>query len=148
MGEGKELGAVEPGIEVGEVEQSVVAGDGDELEPGTGALGKELPRDKVTVVLHLGEQDDVALGKVVRAPCGGNEVDGLGGATSENDVLARGGIEETSHAVACVLIGGGGTVAELVDAAVDVGIVVLIIFRNCLQYGAWFLSRGGIVEID
>ena len=34
------------------------------------------------------------------------------------------------------------------DATVDVGIVVLIIFRNCLQHGAWFLSRGGIVEIE
>ena len=42
------------------VEQPFVTGDGHVGEPRAGALGQQLPRHEVAVMLHFREQDDVA----------------------------------------------------------------------------------------
>ena len=55
-------------IELGQVEHAFVAGDGQVGELRAGALGEQLPRHEVAVVLHLREQDHVAGFEIFRAP--------------------------------------------------------------------------------
>ena len=69
--------------------EGAVVEDRDEAEPGAGAFGEELPRDEVGVVLHLGEQDHVAGPEEFSAPGVRDEVDALGGAAGEDDLVRR-----------------------------------------------------------
>ena len=85
--------------------------------------------------------------QVCHAPGGSHKVDGFGGAARENDVFSRGGIDKLRNAFARAFVGGGGAVAQFVDAAVHVGVVVLIIALNGLEHGARFLRGGGVVEV-
>ena len=57
-------------------------------------LAEDLPRHDVRVMLHLGD-DDLVAGADVRAAVGlGDEVDGLGRAADEDDLLRVGRVEE------------------------------------------------------
>ena len=69
VGQGEELDlSGEEFVEAAKVEQPNVPGDRQEGEPSAGALGQQLPGDDVAVVLHLGEQEDVAGAQVLGAP--------------------------------------------------------------------------------
>ena len=52
-----------------------VVGQGDVAQHGPGPLGQLLPGDEVRVVLHLGQQDFVALAHVGVAPASRHQVD-------------------------------------------------------------------------
>lgn len=52
-------GAGEKLVEGSEVEGAGFGEDGDEVEMDGEAVGEELPRDKVAVVLHLSEEDAI-----------------------------------------------------------------------------------------
>ena len=125
-----------------QIEQADVAGDGQVSELRAGALGQQLPRHDVAVVLHLGEQDHVAGLDVLRAPGLRDEVDALGGAAREDDFVGAAGVDEFRGARAGGFEGGGGAVAQLVDAAMDVGVVVLVVMdaarRSPRAASAWW----------
>ena len=44
-------------------------------------------------------------------------------------------------------VGFRGAVAQLVDAAVDVGVVALVVGANRVDDDLWFLAACGVVEI-
>ena len=77
-----------------------------------------------------------------------DQVDRLGGAAHEDDLLAVGGVEEVLHRVARRLEGLGGALAEGVHAAVDVGVVGGVETRDGVDHRARLLRRGGVVEVD
>ena len=58
------------------------------------ALGHDVPRHDVGVVLHLRDDDDVAGGEVRTAPRLGDEVEGLGGVLGEHDLVGVAGVDE------------------------------------------------------
>src|SRR3954452_20766702 len=90
MGEGDKLHSRrQQFIELIERERAVVA-HGNEAEPGAGPFGKKLPWHQVTVVLHFGEQDHVAFSHESPAPGLCDEIDALGGATREYDLIGAG----------------------------------------------------------
>ena len=82
--------------QLGEVEQPVV-GERDVAQGRARHLGGHLPRHDVRVVLHLGEQDLVALTEVLATPALGDEVRRLGRASGEHDRLGLGCAEEPGH---------------------------------------------------
>ena len=61
-------------VEVGEVETVLVV-DADPTQLDAPLLGQHQPRDDVGVVLHVGEQHDVAGAQVRPGPGGGDQVD-------------------------------------------------------------------------
>ncbi len=148
VGEGEDFGGGELLVEAGEIEEAFVAGDGDEIQFRAGALGEELPRDDVAVVLHFGEEDGVAGLEEGVAPGAGEEVYGFGGAAGEDDFAGGGGVEELGGAFAGGFVGDGGAVAEGVDAAVDVAVVVFVVVAEGVDDLAGFLGGGGAVEVD
>ena len=88
------------------VEQAVV-GDADPVDLGARALGEELPRDDVGVVLHLGEHDPVAGADVGGAPGVGDEVDRLGRVANEDDLATIGRAEMVGDGCPSALVRGG-----------------------------------------
>ena len=111
-------------------------------------LFRSLPRDHVGMVLQLGEQNLVAGLQMLKRPGRSDEVDALGGAPGEDDFLRGSGINEFRDAFARGFVSVGGAVAQLMDAAVDVGVVVLVVAHEGVDDLARFLAGGRVVEVD
>src|SRR5262249_19751806 len=78
----------------------------------------------------------------------GDEVDALGGAAREDDLLLGRGVEEALHLLAGLVVLLGGQRAEEVDGPVDVGVVQLIVAAGRVDYRLRLLRGGGVVEVD
>ena len=114
------------------------------------ALGerKLLPRHDVGVMLEMRDDDLVARTHVLQAERVRHEVDGLGGAAHEHDLLRRRRIDEARHLVAGSLVGIRRTGSQLVRRTVDVGVFVLIEVRQAIDDRFRLLRRGRVVEPD
>ena len=97
---------------------------GSELQHRAGLGGDHLPRHDVRVVLEDGDDDLVAGQQMLCAPGLRDEIDGLGGAADEDDLLGLRRVDETPNRVAGLLIGVGGAGGQLVGGAVDIGVLV------------------------
>ena len=53
-----------------------------------------------------------------------------------------------AHAFARGFVGAGGAIAQFVNAAVDIGVVVLVVAADGIEDGARLLRGGGVVEVD
>ncbi len=89
-GAGHELHAVDEAVEVGEVEAVVVV-DVEPAQFDAALLGQHQPRDDVGVMLHLGQQDGVALAQIRPGPGGGDQVDRFRGVLGEDDLVLGSG---------------------------------------------------------
>ena len=85
---------------------------------------------------------------ILGAPRRGDEVDALGGAAGEDDFFGAAGVDEFGGAGAGRFERGGGAVAQFVDAAMDIGVVVLVVMAQGVEHRARLLRGGGVVEID
>ena len=128
--------------------EDAVVGDRDELEVAVALLDEELPRHEVRVVLHLGQDDDVAAVDVGPPPGVGDEVDRLGRVAGEDQLVAVGGIDEPGDADTRGLVGGGRPLADRVDAAMDVGVVLAVVVGDGVDDDVRLLARRRRVEVD
>ena len=110
----------------------------DDTQGDALVASEKLPRDDVGVVLHDGEYNLVAILKEI-AVGGSHEVDGLGGATGEDDLLDGGGVDHAAHALAGDLLQVGGLLRQGMDASVDVGLVLKIHAVDGIDHAAWSL---------
>lgn len=110
----------------------------DDTQGDTLVAPEKLPRDDVGVVLHDGEYNLIAILKEI-AVGGSHEVDGLGGATGEDDLLDGGGVDHAAHALAGDLLQVGGLLRQGMDAPVDVGLVLKIHAVDGIDHAAWSL---------
>ncbi len=99
-------------------------------------------------MLHFREQNHVAGLEVFCSPRTRDEIDAFGRAARENDFVGAFGIDEFRGAGARGFKRVRGAIAQFVDAAMDVGVVVLVIMHERVNHRARFLRRGGVVEIN
>ena len=125
-----------------------VVGDGNDAQADALTGLQELPRDDVAVVLHLGEDDLVALLHESLSEAGGHEVDALRGAAGEDNLRCAAGIQEAAHRLARSLVKLCGLLRKEVHAAMHVGIHVIVFLRHRLHDLTRLLRRRRIVEID
>ena len=119
---------------------------------GAGALGEQLPRHDVGVVLHLGDDDLVALADLQRAARPASvfatrlsaSVAFLVKTTSSR--LGR--VDERRDLVAGALERLGRLGAELVHGAGDVGVVPLEVVDHRVDHDLRLLRGVGAVEVD
>ncbi len=135
-------------IEFGQIQQALVAGDGQVGDFCAGALGEQLPRHEIAVMLHFCEQNHIAGFEIFRAPGRGDEVDGLRRAARENDFFGALRVDESGRPLPRRLVSRRGAVAQFMDAAMDVRVVALVIMHQRVNHRARFLRRGGVVEIN
>src|SRR5205814_9611298 len=135
----EQLGPVEEAGEVGEVEVPV-GREGDPAQLDAPLGGQHVPGHDVGVVLHVGEDDDVAGAERGAAPGVGHQVGGLGRAPGEDDLPGRGGVDEPGGLGPGRLVGGGGLLGQGVHAAVDVGIVLLVVLVEGVEHGPGLLG--------
>ena len=108
-------------LEDGHVETPVI-GDGDMVQGGACSFGHHLPRHQVGVVLHLGSQDSISLGKILQPPAEGNSGQGCCRPTGEDDLPLVGRSDEIGDSSPGCLVGLGGRDGELVGTPVNIGV--------------------------
>ena len=114
----------------------------------TGAGRQQLPGHQVAVMLHHREQHLVAGAQVGLTPGAGHQVDRLAGIAGVHDLAGTGRPHEGRHLLAGMLKALGGAGAELVSAAMHVGVVVAVVMLQRLQHLAGLLAGGGVIQID
>ncbi len=100
------------------------------------------------MVLHDREHDLVALADVMDTERRRDEIDRLRRVAGEDDLFVRGGVEEGANALARDFEGFGRGIGQIVQAAMHVGVFVLVGLGQPLDDDARLLRRSGIVEID
>ena len=108
----------------------------------------ELPGDQVAVVLQHGEQDLVARAQVAHPPRVRHQVQPLGGAARPDELRRVGDPQQRRHLLPRVVVRVRGAVAELVDAAVHVGVVALVVRRDGVDHRPRLLRAGRVVQVD
>ena len=137
-------------VDVGQVEPAVV-GEAEPLQLRAGALREQLPRHDVGVVLHL-RDDDLglavhAVGLVGPAEHVGHEVERLGGVLGEDHLVAARRVDERGDLVAGALVQRRGLLGEHVHAAVDVGVVLLVVLAERVEHLARLLRGRRVVQV-
>ncbi|VGP61192.1 hypothetical protein SB00610_02937 [Klebsiella quasipneumoniae subsp. similipneumoniae] len=117
-----------------------------QLSPPPGA--EHLPRYDVGVVLHLADDDVIPSADVGISPAVGHQVDALGGAAHEYQLLRRSGVKESGRLLAHRFHPRGGFRAEGMDPTMHRRVAVTIEFRFGADHRLRFLGAGGAVKID
>ena len=100
------------------------------------------------MVLHVGDDDFVAWLHLRLAEGGSHKVDGFGGASGEDDLGGRAGIDKAAHALAGGLVEVGGLLRQVVHTTVYVCVDVEVLVTHSVEHAQGFLGSGGVVEID
>jgi len=103
------------------------------------------------VVLHLGD-DDLVTGTDPVAGSGlaehpGHQVHGLRRVLGEHHLVAAGRADERGDLVARALVQRGGLLRERVDAAVHVGVVLLVVLDERVEHLARLLRGRRVVQV-
>ena len=128
------------------VQRAVVENRRDD-EPRSRARGDELPRHDVGVVLHVRDQNFVALAQIRAAPARGDEVDRLRRAAREHAFPRLARADERRGAFPRVFERGRRRLAQMIKPAVNVRVFLGIKPGNGIDDALRFLRRGGAVEI-
>ena len=118
-----------------------------DLDQGADLLGHQLPGNDVRVVLECGEQDFIAALQPVARVRLRHQVDRLRSATREDDFARRRCVDEAAHFLARFLEKIGGFLAQLVHAAMHVGVRIGLVAIDRRDHARGSLRRGGAVEV-
>src|SRR5687768_4244178 len=99
-------------------------------------------------MLGLGDQDLVAFAQVLAAAGVGEKVYGFGRAAGEDQAPYVRRAQKPSHPLAGPFVEGRGLLGQAVNTAVDVGVVLLVVLVEGVQYLPRFLGGRGVVEVD
>ena len=101
--------------------QSEFSSEWNEIEHRSGSLGHHLPGDQIGVVLHVCEQDPIALAQVSASPSRGHHVEARCRAPREDDLFGA-GVEKSAEPNPGSLVAFSRFHRKPVGAAVDVGV--------------------------
>ena len=105
---------------------------------------QHVPRDKIAVMFHLGQDDQIARFEICTRPGICNEIDGLGRVARVNDLMSRWRIDKLCNLDARLLVHGGRFLRKHMHAAMDVGVgaTIKIIHRFDDRLGLLRRRRG------
>jgi hypothetical protein len=126
------------------VELAVIE-DGNPDKARAAALTGHVPGHDVGVMLHLG--DDHLVAGLEGQPCR-DQIDGLGAAAREHDLLGTARIQEARERMAHGLVGLCRLVCERMQPAMHIGIGPAHGRAHGLDHDPGLLGGGRIVEID
>ena len=91
------------------------------------------------MMLHQRDENFVARSDARARKTLGDEIDRLGRAPREHDLLAGNCIDKPPHIFAGTLVGFSSTLAQGVNTTVDIGVIVLVVIDKCLHDLSWTL---------
>ena len=100
------------------------------------------------MVLHLGQENDVAFTQRVSAPGLRHQIDALGCPASEDDLVRAGRAQVFGHALPRMFVGGRRARTQFMQAAMHIGVVMLIVMAKRIDDRTRLLGRGGVIEIN
>ena len=100
------------------------------------------------MVLHHREQHLITRLEVGVTPGARHQIDRLAGITGEHDFARTSGRHEISSDPSGPFEGVGGPGAELMGAAMDVGVIRGVIALQSIQHLARLLTGGRVIQID
>ena len=122
--------------------------DGDHSQYGPLFLAKDLPRNDVGVVFHVGDDNFIAGAYVLLAVGLGHQVDAFCGPSGVDNLPVTGGVEEAADFAAGVLIVVGGPLAQGVDAPMHVGVVGGVVVDEGVYHALGLLRSCAVVQVD
>src|SRR6185312_2259365 len=122
--------------------------DRSHLEDRSGLLRNQLPRNDIRVMLQVRDDKLVTRLQVLAPPRVRHQVDRLGGAADEHDVLRAGRPDEVGDGVPRLLVGVGGSGRQFVCGPVNVGVLVRVELHQPVDHHLRLLRGGGVVEPD
>src|ERR1700676_3041808 len=121
--------------------------DGRDNELRSGLLANHLPRHDIGVVLQMRYEYLVFRLKLGSGVALCDEIDGFGGAAHENDLVPRPRVDEFDQPVARALVKSSRLLAQGMDAAMYVGVMVTFVVIDGVNHGGRTLCRGAVVQI-
>ena len=107
---------------------------------------QQLPGHYVGVMFHDGDNHLVAVDKRITHRRS-HKVDGLGGASREDDLRCRLGVEHLANTLASGLLHGGHLLRHRVHSSMHIGLGVEIDVAYGVDHTRGSLRCGGVVEI-
>ena len=134
------------GLERAEVDP-VILGQRAHVDHRTSAFGNHLPGHDVRMVFKRGQHDAVACRQARHAPARSDEVDRLGRAAHEDDLVFATGANELRNALAGGLVGHRHVRAAAIDPAVHGCVIAAQRAAHRVDHRLRFLRRRRRVEI-
>jgi hypothetical protein len=122
--------------------------DREVLQSGAGFACDDLPRNQIGMMLHLGDQNRIAGPEMRATPGARYEIDPFGRSASKNDRIRRSGSQVCGNRGPRFFVEFRGSSAQLVNSAVNIGMVLPIVPANFIDHAIRVLSRRGVVQID
>ena len=127
--------------------QSSIVSDGDYPYFDTHASLYQLPRNDIGMVLHVANDDLVALLHESLREARSHQIDTLRGATCEDYLAGLFGTDEFSHRLSASFVQVGGRLRKEVYATMHIGIDIVILVAHGLHHASGFLRSSTIVQI-
>ena len=115
-------------------------------DPFTGSL--YLPGNDIGMVFHHRNDHFVTGRHTFVGKAGSNQVDRLCRPTRENNLVGRAGVQELLHGLACILMRFRRRLAQEMNAAVNIGIHIIIATLDLFHHTAWLLGCRSVVEVN
>ena len=99
------------------------------------------------MVLELGNDNLIALANQRITKTASQHIETVGSAFGEDNLFGGLGVNELGDFLARLLVFLRCHLAEVVHAAVDIGIPMAVCLSNSVYHRLWFLRRGSIIQI-
>ena len=111
-------------------------------------LAEHLPWHNVRMVFH--RRDDHFISRLEKraAPTLGDEVNPLGCTAGENDFAVLSGVDKCRYFLARLFVKPRGELAQLIHAAVNIGVFGFVVSGDGVNHGLRFLRRRAVIKID
>jgi hypothetical protein len=100
------------------------------------------------VVFHASDENLVPWLQYGPAVALGDEIDTLGSASGEDHLAGASGINEAGRLLPHIVVGNRGSLAEVVNPTVDIGVLGRVEASDGVDYGLRLLAGCGIIEIN
>src|SRR5271165_4367476 len=131
---------LQPLLQQGPVDGPLVASDRKVLERGTRPSGGYLPRDKIGMMLHLRDQNDVSRAKICRCPGTCDQINPFG-RSSRKDYRFRGSCSQKSGCTgSSIFVEFRSASAQGVNAPMNVCVILSIITGDLVDHTGWMLG--------
>ena len=147
VGQGDDPGSrSQQGCQVVQVELSLIR-QSDVAQPCAATGSQQLPWDQVGMVLHLRNDDLVAVADAGLPDGESHEVQRLAGPSGPHDLVGVGCVDPPGDPLPASLVGFGGPSCEFMNAAMDVRVIPRVVGGDRVDDLAWLLGRSGAVEV-